>query len=64
MAVATMMVVVRFCKCGSRQQRDNREQEGLSHMPIIVEVRVIQIILALYFITSCDAFPVLSYNVS
>jgi hypothetical protein len=25
MAVTTMMVVVRFCKCGSRQQHDDRE---------------------------------------
>jgi hypothetical protein len=52
MAVATMMVVVRFCKCGSRQQHEHREQEGPFHIPIIAGVRSIQTILALRFITS------------
>jgi hypothetical protein len=52
MAVATMMVVVRFCKCGSRQQHDHREQEGPSHILIIAGVSGIQTILALRFITS------------
>jgi hypothetical protein len=51
-AVATMMVVVRFCKCGSRQQHDHREQEGLFHISIIAGVSGIQTILALPFITS------------
>jgi hypothetical protein len=52
MAVATMMVVVRFCKCSSRQQHEHREQEGLFHIPIIAGVSGIQTILALPFITS------------
>jgi hypothetical protein len=50
MAVATMMVVVRFCKCSSRQQHDDREQEGLFHISIIAGVSGGQTILALLFI--------------
>jgi hypothetical protein len=52
MAVATMMVVVRFCKCRSRQQHEHREQESLFHISIIAGVSGIQTILALRFITS------------
>jgi hypothetical protein len=52
MAVTTMMVVVRFCKCGSRQQHDHREQKGLFHISIIAGISGIQAILALRFITS------------
>jgi hypothetical protein len=62
MAVATMMVVVRFCKCGSRQQHEHREQEGLFHIPIIAGVGGIQAILALCFITSWGYASRLSYN--
>jgi hypothetical protein len=33
--VTKMMVVIRFCKCGSRQYYHDCEQERLFHIPII-----------------------------
>jgi hypothetical protein len=62
MAVTTMMVVVRFCKCSSRQQHDDREQEGLFHISIIAGVIGVQSIFTLAFITSWGYASRVSYN--
>jgi hypothetical protein len=62
MAVATMMVVVRFCKCSSRQQHDDREQEGLFHISIIASVSDGQTILALPSLLPGNAPHLLSYD--
>jgi hypothetical protein len=62
MAVTTMMVVVRFCKCSSRQQHDDREQEGLFHISIIAGVSGVQTTFTLAFITSWGYASGVSYN--
>jgi hypothetical protein len=62
MTVMTVMVVVWFGKCSSRQQHDDREQEGLFHISIIAGVSGVRSIFTLAFITTWGYASGVSYN--